>query len=252
MEIEAELLGECSLEEIKRGFMEDKEGYICAMCGERFEKGEIYTFSGRFYEGRKAITIHIQQTHHSVKKFLLSARAHSMGISELQLQILTFFAKGLTDREIADYLGVSSSTIRNHRYKLRERERQNKIFLALMETLEEEGIIGSIQGDRIKEGYLYEVSQISDKERRRVIEQYMTETGGLKSYPNYEKSRRIILEAILERFSIGRRYSEEEVDEVLSSLYKDYKLLRDELIAYDYLGRTNKGAIYWVKNYEAV
>ena len=246
MEVESELMGECSLEEIKRGYIEEDTCYTCLLCGEHFEKGQIYTFAGKLYEGSKAITIHIEQEHQSVQTFLLNASANNMGISELQLQLLNLFASGLTDKEIADYLGVSGSTIRNHRYKLRERERQNKLFLALMESLGREGI------GRARTSGESEIGQISEKEKKRVLERYMTESGILKSYPHFEKSRHIVLEEILKNFSIGESYTEEEVRNILSDIYSDYKLLKDELMAYNYLYRTNKGAIYWVKNYEAI
>lgn len=246
VEIESELLGECSLEEIKRGFIEEEACYTCLLCGEHFEKGGIYTFSGRLYEGSKAIAIHIQEEHQSVQNFLLNLKATNMGISELQLQLLNFFANGLTDREIAEYLGVSGSTIRNHRYKLRERERQNKLFVALMESLGDDGI-GSTRGSFEGESGL-----VSEKEKKRILDRYMTDLGTLKSYPHFEKSRRVVLESVLKNFSMGKPYSEEEIKEILSGIYSDYKLLKNELMAYDYLNRTNTGAIYWVKNYEAV
>lgn len=246
VEIESELLGECSLEEIKRGFIEEEACYTCLLCGERFEKGEIYTFSGKLYEGSKAMAIHIQQEHQSVQTFLLNIKANNMGISELQLQLLKFFANGLTDREIADHLGVSGSTIRNHRYKLRERERQNKLFLALMETLGNDGI------GKSRTSFDGDTGLVSEKEKKRVLERYMTDSGMLKSYPHFEKSRRIVLEAILKNFCIGEPYSEEDVKNILSNSYRDYKFLKDELMAYGYLDRTNKGAIYWVKSDEAV
>lgn len=255
VEIESELLGECSVEAIKRGFIEGEACCTCVLCGERFEKGKIYMFTDKFYEGSKAVTVHIQQEHQSVGTFLLNLRANNMGISELQLQLLNFFAKGLTDKEIADYLGVSGSTIRNHRYKLRERERQNKLFLALMETLESDGLGGgraSLQGERLREIELGEVSPINEREKKRILERYMTDSGRLKSYPQFEKNRRIVLEAILKNFCIGKCYSEEELQNILSGIYRDYKLLKDELMAYDYIDRTNKGAIYWIKNYEVI
>lgn len=255
VEIESELLGECSVEAIKRGFVKGEEYYTCLLCGERFEKGKIYTFKGKLYEGSKAITVHIQEKHQSVRTFLLNVKANNMGISELQLQLLNLFAKGLTDKEIADHLGVSGSTIRNHRYKLRERERQNKLFLALMETLESDGLGGGrtgFQGERLREIELGEISPINEKEKKRILERYMTDSGRLKSYPQFEKNRRIVLEAILKNFCIGKSYSEEEVQNILGGIYRDYKLLKDELMAYDYLDRTNKGAIYWIKNYEAI
>lgn len=246
VELESELLGGCSLEEIKQGFIEEGTSYTCLVCGEHFEKGEIYTFAGRLYEGAKAIAIHIQQEHQSMQNVLLQVRANNMGISELQLQLLNFFANGLTDKEIAEYLGVSGSTIRNHRYKLRERERQNKLFLALMESLGDDGIVsarGSFEG---------ESDLVSDKEKKRILDRYMTDAGALKSYPHFEKSRRVVLETVLKNFAIGKPYSEEDIKEILSGIYSDYKFLKSELMAYDYLDRTNKGAIYWVKNYEAI
>lgn len=252
VEIETEILESCSLEEIKRGFVHDSEEYICIMCGEHFEKGEIYTFSGRLYEGSKAIKVHIEQEHESVKSVLLNTSAQNMGISQLQLQLLNFFAKGFTDKEIAEKLGVSGSTIRNHRYKLRERERQNKLFLALMETLKQENILSKIQKEPAKANASYAVSIISDKERKRIQSRYMTSPDKLDSYPDFEKNKRIVLEAILVHFSVGKRYSEDEINEILGGIYKDYKLLRNELMTYGYLDRTNKGAIYWVKDYEVV
>lgn len=245
VEMETELLGEYSLEEIKKGFAEEDECYTCLLCGAHFLKGEIYRFEGKFYEGSKAIALHIKQEHDSVQNFLLNIKANHMGISELQLQLLNFFANGLTDKEIAEHLGVSGSTIRNHRYKLRERERQNKLFLALMESLENDRRVHS------KINFEGEVEVVSEKEKKRILEQYMTHSGTLKSYPRFETSRRIILEEILNHFNIGEPYREEEIKDILSGICEDYKFLKDELMAYDYLDRTEKGAIYWIRNYKS-
>lgn len=243
VEIESELLEECSLEEIKRGFIKQGTCYTCLLCGERFEQGEIYTFSERLYEGSKAIAMHIEEEHESMQHFLLQVDANSMGISDLQLQLLNFFASGLTDKAIAEQLGVSGSTIRNHRYKLRERERQNKLFLALMESMEESSTRGKSKG---------ESHIVSEKEKKKILERYMTEQGELKCYPEFEKNRRIILEAITERFVVGEPYKEEEVREILREVYPDEQFLKNELIAYGYLDCTYKGAIYWIKNHEKV
>lgn len=247
VDIEAEVFQDYSIDEIKQGFIEDDKGYICLICGERFEKGQIYSFSDRLYEGKVAVKLHIKYKHQSVKDVLLNMNANNMGISDLQLQLLNFFAKGLSDKEIADYLGVAGSTIRNHRHKLRERERQNKLFISLMELLTEDGFVKNNihmnKNDSIEENVL------SDKERKRILDKYMTESGRLKAYPNYERSKKVILEAILVNFCMGTQYSEEEVNHILKSIYTDYKLLRHELIEYNYMDRTTTGAIYWVKNY---
>ena len=46
------------------------------------------------------------------------------GITEVQRELIVLIAQGLTDKEIATKLGIATSTVRNHRYKLREKEKQ--------------------------------------------------------------------------------------------------------------------------------
>ncbi|MBE6023899.1 MAG: DUF2087 domain-containing protein [Cellulosilyticum sp.] len=251
MDIETGLFEDYAIDEIKQGYTQDEKGYNCLICGERFEKGQIYSFSGKLYEGRKAIKLHIQYKHDSVKEVLLSMNANRMGISELQLQLLNFFAQGLSDKEIAAKLEVSTSTIRNHRHKLREREKQNKIFVSLMELLQQDGLGGraSLQHDKFKEDE--QGRGISNQERKRILEQYMTPSGRLLDYPRHNPSKCVILEAILVNFVAGRKYLEKEIDDILRTIYEDYKLLKRELITYNYLDRTHTGAVYWVKEYNS-
>ncbi|WP_423244950.1 LuxR C-terminal-related transcriptional regulator [Hathewaya massiliensis] len=58
-----------------------------------------------------------------------------IGISQIQRELLVLMASGLTDKEIAKRQGVAQSTVRNHRYKLREKEKQARLFLAIMELI---------------------------------------------------------------------------------------------------------------------
>lgn len=44
---------------------------------------------------------------------------------------------GASDKEISKDVGIADSTVRNHRFKLREKEKQAKFFLALIESLEQ-------------------------------------------------------------------------------------------------------------------
>ncbi len=60
------------------------------------------------------------------------------GLTDLQKKMLQFFHMGLNDKEIVKEMdGGSTSTIRNHRFTLREKMKQAKVFLALMELSEE-------------------------------------------------------------------------------------------------------------------
>ena len=135
--MDIKLLEESTKEEVLKGYSEDEGGFKCLLCGEYFTKGEIYEFNDRLYDAHKMVQLHIEHVHESVLSSLLKLTSNDVGISELQLGLLSLFAGGLSDKQISEHLGVASSTIRNHRYKLREKEKQAKIFLAIMELLEE-------------------------------------------------------------------------------------------------------------------
>ena len=60
------------------------------------------------------------------------------GLTEHQNRLLQLFYQGMNDKEVQLELGIgSASTIRNHRFALKEKERQSKVLLTLMELLKE-------------------------------------------------------------------------------------------------------------------
>lgn len=60
------------------------------------------------------------------------------GITELQKKLIELISQGSSDIAILKEAGgKSTSTIRNHRFSLREREKQAKVFLAIMELMNE-------------------------------------------------------------------------------------------------------------------
>ena len=61
------------------------------------------------------------------------------GLTEHQKDLLTYFKQGLTDKEILAELGsASTSTIRSHRFKLKEKEKQARVFLTIMGLVKSE------------------------------------------------------------------------------------------------------------------
>lgn len=82
--------------------------------------------------------MHIQNEHTSMFDYLLNMDKKFTGLTDLQKKMVQFFYMGLNDKEIVKELdGGSTSTIRNHRFTLREKMKQAKVFLALMELSEE-------------------------------------------------------------------------------------------------------------------
>ena len=136
----SEKFWDASIEELKKGYVFDgeKEEYICLACGETFIKGVIYQDNQVLYEAEKFVRLHIQNEHTSMFDYLLNMDKKFTGLTDLQKKMVQFFHMGLNDKEIVKELdGGSTSTIRNHRFTLREKMKQAKVFLALMELSEE-------------------------------------------------------------------------------------------------------------------
>lgn len=137
----SELFWQATLQEIKQGYIYryDKDEFICLICGKSFANGTIYQTDDQLYEARKYIQVHIEQNHGSTFEFLLNTDKKLTGLTEHQKSILELFYKGYSDNEVAKHLNTGSiSTIRNHRFSLREKQKQAKIFLAIMELLGEQ------------------------------------------------------------------------------------------------------------------
>ncbi len=134
----SEIFWNASVEEIKKGyiFKEDTEEYICLLCGRSFSKGIIYPEDGILYEAGKYIEVHIGKEHSSTFEFLLNMDKKYTGLTDHQRHLLSFFYRGYSDNDIVrEQEGGSTSTIRNHRFTFREKEKQAKILLAIMELL---------------------------------------------------------------------------------------------------------------------
>jgi hypothetical protein len=186
--------------------------------------------------------------------FYLNSFTTFTGISSVQKELIKLIAVGLSDKEIAERLGVAQSTIRNHRYKLREKEKQAKLFLAMMDLLSKNTNkkINKLDKEVICDAHKTATSlddryNITDKEKQGVIKTYMDESGGLKSYPAKEKKKIIVLEEISKNFSKGKTYSEKEINRILKRVYEDYVAIRRALIEYGFIERTNDCSSYWIR-----
>lgn len=252
--MENEFFWNASIEEIEKGFIETEEDFKCIVCEESFIKGRIYEVEGNLYDARKTAELHIKEKHQSMLSYLLNMNSNYTGISSSQRAVIELIALGLTDKEIAAKLGIANSTIRNHRYKLREREKQAKLFLATMNLLSKNTNkeINMLEGDAICDPHkgattLDDRFNITKEEKIKVIKTYVDENGGLKSYPAREKKKIILLEEITKNFNVGKKYSEKEVNRVLKRIYQDYVTIRRALIQYGFLDRSKDCSEYWVK-----
>ncbi|WP_404457960.1 DUF2087 domain-containing protein [Oceanobacillus kapialis] len=246
---------DATIEELANGYTYDalNDEYACLLCSESFEDGIIYPIDGILYEAKKAVKRHIEDAHNSVFDYLIQLDKKYTGLSQHQKEILHYFEKGLSDKEIVEAQGGgSTSTIRNHRFKLKEKEKQAKVFLTLMNLLHkdknsknEDTLINFHKGaTMVDDRYV-----ITEEEKNKVLATYFKQglEGELDTFPSKEKRKLIVLQNIINRFEQGRVYSEKEVNAILMAIYSDYVTIRRYLIEYGFMDRSRDCTEYWIK-----
>jgi hypothetical protein len=237
-----------SLEELKNGYIQDSVSFTCLLCGERIEKGIIYPYENRFFEAERYIRIHIESTHQSVFEYLLGMDKKLTGLTEHQKKLLSLFYLGKNDKEIQKELAIgSASTIRHHRFALKEKERQAKTFLALMELLKEKDEYAPAFVPVHKTATMVdERYNITHEEQEQIVIKYFSK-GALTKFPPKEKQRLVVLREISNHLKDDYTYHEQELNQILKGYYEDYVLLRRYLVEYGFLNRKSDGSSYWLK-----
>jgi hypothetical protein len=242
----------CSLEELKQGYVQKADRYTCLLCGISTEEGIIYPEDGRYYDARKFMGKHIESKHGSVFDYLISLDKKLTGLTDHQNSLLRLFYEGQSDDDIRKQLGIgSASTIRNHRFVLKEKERQSRVFLVLMELLKERDrhapeIVNVHKTARMVD----ERYHITAEEMTKTLSKYFPEgpKGPMTTFDVKEKQKLILLRELAKRFEPQRIYTEKEVNEILASAYEDYASLRRYLIEYGFMDRQPDGSQYWLKD----
>lgn len=249
-----ELLFTTSVKDLKNGYIYDNNTklFTCLLCGTTYEKGIIYQKSDQFVDAEKAVIEHISEAHDSVFSFLINLDKKYTGITDHQKSLLEGFYSGLKDKDIAANSDLkTTSSIRNQRFILREREKQAKVFLCIMELLNEgsknakdpESKLIPIHGGAkmIDDRYV-----TTEKEETSILEAYF-ENKKLKTFPSKEKKKIVILKYLLKSFDKEKKYSEKEINEIIKAVYPDFATIRRYFIEYGFMERTKDCSQYWVK-----
>ncbi|MDZ5713762.1 DUF2087 domain-containing protein [Jeotgalibacillus haloalkalitolerans] len=244
----SELFWEASVEELTHGVKLVDGAYCCLVCGERFEEGEVFQVDGRFFEAYRAAEVHVQAEHESMFVYLMNMDKKYTGLSDHQKELLSFFKQGVSDKEAAKQIGGSPSTIRNHRFKFKEKEKQARVFLALMQLLKEETGPESLVHIHRGATMVDERYAITTEEQEKVLKTYFKEDGTLSQFPSKEKKKIVVLQYLLKRFNAGQQYTEREVNEVIKQVYADFVTIRRYFIEYGFMDRNQDGSAYWIKS----
>ncbi|WDV47996.1 DUF2087 domain-containing protein [Clostridiaceae bacterium M8S5] len=241
---------DASIHDLKKGYIYDESTalYTCIFCGYKLECGVIHKYNDTLMTSEKRMKLHIQENHGGSFNYLINLNKKLTGLTQNQQEVITCFYKNKTDKEIAKELGITESTIRNYRFKLREKEKQSKILLSIMQLLNEksskkEEYINIHQtATMVDDRYC-----ITEDENQKILKRYFTDEGYLKTLPSKEKRKIIVLRKVAKLFKPDVHYTEKEVNRVLERIHEDHVILRRYLIEYGFLDRKNDCSIYWLK-----
>ena len=242
-----------SADEIKRGYIYNKEMQVfeCIVCGKEFPAREIYKIGERYHKADAAVHDHIKEEHGGMLDVLMSGVKSETGLTDNQKQLLRLISEGRSDRETADIMGVSASTVRHQKFVFRQKVRQAKMLVAVYE-LTQEGALREKAGDTpvpihknakmVDERY-----NITESEREKILRSVFTSLDPLKLkiFSAKEKKKLVALARIAECFEYGRTYTEKEINSILESVFQDYVTLRRYLIEYGFLDRRTDCSLYW-------
>ena len=255
------LFWNAATEELKKGYTHNpvENTYSCLICGESFEDGVIYPIGDALYDARKAAGIHVQTQHPPIFQFLLGMGRIYTGLSPGQEELAKLFHAGHSDKDIVTITGANSpSTIRNQRFAIREKYKQAKVLVALVELMEEHAALQKKSqkqdGHKLVDIHLAATSvderyAITQEEKDDVLARYFGPDNQLivKGFPATEKRKIIIMQKLIEDFEVNRQYSESEVNDILKRYYEDYVSVRRSMVQYGFLGRSSNGTQYHVR-----
>ena len=236
------------VEDLKNGFFSSErfidkaQIYTCLFCHAQYDADDVYAFKKLLVNGKKAIKMHIIEEHGEVFDNLLSQDKAQTGLTDTQKDFLVNYYSGMPDKEIAEKMEISASTVRYQRFNFREKAKQAKMILALAELLEE-------QEERLS---VWAKSAKPVDEHEKMLETFFVSISPLvlKTFDfgkKKDEKRLFILKTITQQFEKGRRYTDKDINGMLKAIYHDYATIRRHLIEDGFMERTSDGREYWVK-----
>ena len=134
---------ELTLEELTRGYVwsEEEQLYQCIFCGDKMEEGLIYSSRGKSVNALRAMQEHIFDEHGSVFECLLNLDKQMNGLSDAQKDVVEGLYYEKDNKAMGKELGISDATVRTYKFNLQKMKRRARIFLAMMEQIENEDFI---------------------------------------------------------------------------------------------------------------
>jgi predicted transcriptional regulator len=165
-----------------------------------------------------------------------------------RLKIVGLLAqRGYTGEELAALLDLKPSTVSHHLSRLAEvglvsarAEGYYNVYKLEEAALQKTRLLFS------RDDLVSAAADVdADAYDRKVIGDFSRPDGSLKEIPAQRKKLEAILRYVVKAFEPDKRYSEKQVNKILSRFHADTASLRRELVGYKLMEREGGGGEYW-------
>lgn len=218
-----------TITELTQGFHREQNMWQCNYCAVKVRLDQ-----------QAQITAHLTAAHLGALPPLLAAG----GLTQNQQQLMQAFATGLADKQIAAEQGVSASTIRQQKYRFRQKAAQSRLFLAQYQA-----VFGTEDASELLAvPRPAQNMAITTVQYEQVLAKNIDFTGAhptLTHWPKAEAARVCLCARIVEDFAVDHQYSLSEINAILDAWYGDHSLLARYLVDFGFMARTPDGRNYW-------
>jgi predicted transcriptional regulator len=166
-----------------------------------------------------------------------------------RLKMIGLLAKEpLSVEQIAEMLNLHSSTVSHHLSRLSKvglvsARAEGYYSIYRLETKALEQMAQRLLAKETVEAAAADIDL--DAYDRKVLKSYLAPDGRLKSFPVQQKKLEAILRYVVQVFQPGERYTEKQVNEMLSRYNEDTARLRRNLVDFRLMQRKEGGGEYW-------
>lgn len=163
---------------------------------------------------------------------------------ETRIKIIALLSdRELSAQELASAIDLAPSTISHHIGTLRRaglvEERRLQYYTLF--RFKKERLLETLRS-LVDDGPLKGVGGDLENYDRKILRDYM-ENGRFTRIPAQRKKRDVLLRYLVNRFDMGQKYPEKEVNLIIADVHDDFATLRRELVDGRFMTREN--GIYW-------
>ncbi|AOH55257.1 ArsR family transcriptional regulator (plasmid) [Peribacillus muralis] len=162
-----------------------------------------------------------------------------------RIRIISILANGpKRGQAIAGILSLTAPTISHHLTKLKEinlvrdRREKNSVYYFLNDDVLQH-YSRALPEMILKKGESKMDTQKLSGEQKKILENFLTADGRLKTIPAQRKKKLIVLYHIASLLENGRKYEEKDLNSFIQTFHDDYATIRRELIIGSIMYREN-------------